>query len=437
MIKKYFLSTGANFKKFLFSDYGINIMHVFTGTAIAQLLPILSSPILSRIYSPQDFAYLGILMSVSNILTVPSTGRYEYAIILPEDDQDSLTLVVLSSLMSISAFFVIVAGLFVSKSLLLNFLEIGDYTTWIFFIASYTLFVSSYQILNFWYIKKNLYKSLSFNRVIRSIFTTVLCISFGFVDSFDHGLIWGTILGQFFSTAIMLKNIYGFEKKNLKNISVKKIIAIAIRYKDFPRFSVPSSFLNITTQQMPIFVMMMFLNKFIIGQYTMAQRMLAAPISTIATAIGDVFQQTAREEYINNGNCKKIWLSTFNQLAMISIPIFATILMYGPEIFGFIFGAEWVQAGEIAQILAPFACFQFIFSTLSRTIIITEHQKFDFIWQVSLFILITAALFIGGYNRDAFQMLFVYSILYFMMYIINGWYSYKYAKNTNQPNIVK
>src|SRR5579871_1544437 len=68
------------------------------GTAVAQVLGIISAPILTRIYHPSDFGALQVFISVMALMMVAATGRYEIALLLPEDDQSAIDLLVLSML---------------------------------------------------------------------------------------------------------------------------------------------------------------------------------------------------------------------------------------------------------------------------------------------------------------------------------------------------
>ena len=82
--------------KNLRSGYSKNIITLVTGTTLAQAIPIAISPILTRLYSPEDFGVFAIYFSASMVLSVFATGKYEMAITLPKDKEQSRHLVQLS-----------------------------------------------------------------------------------------------------------------------------------------------------------------------------------------------------------------------------------------------------------------------------------------------------------------------------------------------------
>mgnify|MGYP001399071774 CR=1 FL=1 len=86
-------------------------MVLFKGTLIAQLIPVLLTPVLTRLYSPADFGVLELFLSVSLILGVIANGRYELAIVLPDEKKDAWNLMSLGMLISIA--FTILLVLFV------------------------------------------------------------------------------------------------------------------------------------------------------------------------------------------------------------------------------------------------------------------------------------------------------------------------------------
>ncbi|HOX23097.1 MAG TPA: hypothetical protein PLL10_06490, partial [Elusimicrobiales bacterium] len=73
------------------------------GTAIGQGLVLALSPVVSRLYTPDDFGTLAVYASFLGIATVIVSLRYEIAIPLPEDDKVAANLLGLSLLLALAA----------------------------------------------------------------------------------------------------------------------------------------------------------------------------------------------------------------------------------------------------------------------------------------------------------------------------------------------
>ena len=68
------------------SPFVKNVISLMTGTTAAQAIPILISPILTRLYKPEEFGAFALYMAIASVLSVVVSGRYELAVILPEND---------------------------------------------------------------------------------------------------------------------------------------------------------------------------------------------------------------------------------------------------------------------------------------------------------------------------------------------------------------
>jgi O-antigen/teichoic acid export membrane protein len=163
------------------------------------------------------------------------------------------------------------------------------------------------------------------------------------------------------------------------------------------------------------------------GFYMLTQRVLNAPISLVASAIGDVFRQEASRQYAEKKECRAVYLSTLKKLVLLSFFPFISLFFIAEHLFAIVFGEEWRIAGEYAAILAPMYFFRFIASPLSSMFMIAEVQKFDLAWQVVLFIFVLISLIFGGYYYSVEVALYSFSLTYCLMFAINLYLSYSLA----------
>lgn len=83
-------------KNYFKSEFNKNVTTLFTGTVIAQAIPIAISPILSRLYSPDEFGVWALYVSLVMFFSVFSTGRYQFAIMLPKEKKEAINILGLS-----------------------------------------------------------------------------------------------------------------------------------------------------------------------------------------------------------------------------------------------------------------------------------------------------------------------------------------------------
>ena len=72
-------------------SFTTNVATIVTGTAIAQIIAILATPIVTRFYGPEAFGLFALFSSVAGIFTIIACLRYEPAIMLPNSDEGAET----------------------------------------------------------------------------------------------------------------------------------------------------------------------------------------------------------------------------------------------------------------------------------------------------------------------------------------------------------
>jgi O-antigen/teichoic acid export membrane protein len=403
------------------SEFAKNVLTLMTGTTIAQAIPIAISPILTRIYTPEDFGVFALYMSLASIISVVATGRYELAIMLPKKDDDAINIVALSTLISFFVSLLSLIIVFVFNTQITNLLGNPEIANWLYFIPISVLLTGIYQSVNYWSNRKKHYKRLATSRVVQGTTTATINLSMGFGGFGSSGLILGSITGQGFATAILTKVIWNEDKNKFKNIKQLKIIALAKRYIKFPKFDIPASLSNILAQQITHILFNILFNSTIAGYYYFTQRILGLPITFIASAISDVFRQSATVEYQKYGNAKEIYISTFKKLFYFSF--FPSLLLYffAIDIFSFVFGSEWKIAGEYTQILTPMLFLRFVSNPLSLMFFIGEKQQLNLYSQLILLVLILISFILSNEpERTMYYLSASFSLFYFIHLILSA-----------------
>lgn len=409
------------------STYARNVITLMTGTAFAQALPIAVSPILTRLYTPADFGVFAIYMAIASILGVLVTGRYELAILIPKQDRDAIHIAALSAGLS-----VVISGLLFLVVIAFNqpiaqLLGSPELSAWLYWVPASTLLSGIYQSLNYWSNRKSQYKRLAISRTAQSGSTSLAQWGAGYVGVGATGLVGGQLAGQVLSTAVLTRLICKEDKALIQTIQKNRIIAMAKKYLNFPKYLIVAHGFNTASSQMPVMLLGALFNSATAGFYTLIQRVMGAPMTLVAGALGDVFRQEASYAYAHNGNCKAIYKKTFKRLLLISIVPFLIFFFVAPPLFSFVFGADWRIAGEYAQILTPMFFLRFITSPLSSVYVFAEKQRIDLLWQVSLFFLVCLSLYFGSYQAEPMYSLIGFSLAYSFMYAINGFFSYRLA----------
>ncbi len=346
------------------SEFGRNVLTLMTGTTIAQAIPIGISPILTRLYSPEDFGVFALFVAISSIFGSIANGRYELAIMLPRKDEDAINIFALGFIITFAVSLVLLVLVVVFNDYFTKLLNNDEISVWLYFVPVTVFFTGTWNILNYFNNRKKQYKDIAKATIIKSIVIAIVQLSVGFIKQGATGLVSGQILSQLFANTKLLSNIIQ-DKILLSRISKIKTIALAKRYKDFPRFSMWAVLANTLSQNLTNILISSFYSVATLGFYSLVQRVLGMPSSLIGSSIGQVFFQQAIKEKQETGKAIKTFNSTIKKLIIIGLPSFGILFFITEYLFAFVFGEEWRIAGTYAQIVVPLFFFRFVVSTVS------------------------------------------------------------------------
>ena len=409
-------------------DYIKNILTLSGGTLVSQLILILSVPFITRIYTPSDLGIAALFLAIANILSVLATGKYDLAIFLPNNKIWTENLFFGTILINLCLLIIIILFTIPIKFFIDSYFKLDYGLIWYFAIPC-LFFLNGINIsINALLNKNKLYAYISSSRIIRDIVLTFFSISLGLLFYKPIFIILSHILSLLIINILLVyisfkKNIF-----NIKSLNFKRIIILFKKYSEFPLYSLPAGFVNILSNQAPIIMLSAYFGTTISGMYSLVNRVMGAPSKLVSSATSEVFRQKATEEYNMNNNCKDLYIKTFKGLFFISLIPFFIIIVFGPELFSFIFGQDWIQAGYYARYLSLFFILRFCISPLGFTLIISNRQDYNLYWQLILLIMTNIGLFIGYYFNDVNYSFICFSVFYSIMYIFYFKESYKASK---------
>lgn len=400
------------------SEFTRNVLTLLTGTSIAQAIPIAVSPILTRIYTPENFGVFALYMSIVSILSVIVTGRYQLAIMLPKKDEEAMNLAVLSLTISMILSSVIFVCVLLFNAQITSLLGNPEISNWLYLLPLSLMISSIYTSLDYWVNRKKRYKQIATVRVFQSASTATTNVGMAFSGFGTGGLILSSILGSGLATIGMGNIVRKNDWELFKRKNKLKIFALAKRYINFPKFDVLASLSNVSAQEIVHIFFNTLYGSTISGYFYLTQRVLGAPITFLSAAVLDVFKEEAASDYVKNGNAKKIFISTFYKLIILSFVPSVILYLYSVEIFVLIFGDNWAVAGEYTKMLVPMLFFRFITGPLSFMFYIGGKQHLNLYAQITLLILIVFSFYLSTSAKGAIVYISVFSSLFYLVQLV-------------------
>jgi O-antigen/teichoic acid export membrane protein len=405
------------------SEFKNNVLTLITGATIAQLIPVLISPILTRIYTPHDFGIAALFIAISSIFGSIANGRYEMAIVLPEKDEDAINIFALGFIITSFISLLLLILVIFLNGYLTRLLGSEDISFWLYLLPASVFLLGLFNILNYFNNRKNNYKDMSNAVIVKSLSLSVSQVSIGFIKNGADGLIYGHLLSQFLGNARLFFNIN--KSKLLLNVSKSRLAKVGAQYKRFPIYSAPSILANILSRNLISILIPVLHGVGILGFYSLAQRVLGVPLMVIGNSIGQVLLKEASEEKKRCGVAIKSFNYALSRLLVIGMLMLVFLLFYIEEIFAFVFGEEWRIAGIYAKIMVPLFTIRFVVSSLSVVLAVFERQKVELF--ISVVFVITSIVLINLVD-DFINFLEYFNMIMTIEYFLVLMYLFKLSK---------
>lgn len=364
------------------------------GTAAGQLIVVGASPILTRLYTPEDFGLLAVYAGLLGTLGVVASLRYQLAIPLPESDEEAASVTVLSLLvvLGMTALCALLVALYGAS--IVQILNTPALEPFMWLLPLGLLLAGTYQVFQYWAIRTKEFPALA--RTKLTCAAAMVAVQVGGSTLGPVALVAGQAAGH--AAGVNSLRILALRKRwnTFRQVRPGTIAWFANRYRRFPIYSSWEGALNTAGLQLPAVLFAVLFAPSAAGVYLLAHRVLAAPMQVLGTALADVFYSSATEAR-REDRLGTLVADIHNKLAHIAMPPALILLFAGPDIFAFVFGADWRQAGEFAQWMAPWMYFVFVTSPLSRLFLVLEKQAHGMIFQCVLFGGRIGSLFVGHY----------------------------------------
>jgi|LWDU01.1.fsa_nt_gi O-antigen/teichoic acid export membrane protein len=401
------------------SEFNKNVAKLVSGTASANLITVLFLPILTRLYSIDAFGHFQLLLSVSLILTVISTLKYEMTIPLSKSkvDSDSLFVVSIINLIGLS-FVTFILIHFFGESILSIYdaTHLSEYRWWI----SLAVFsAGGFELMNYVYMNNKAFGLIAKYRILQVGLIQSVSLAYGLIYPSFMGLLIAYLFGNGFVTLLMLfkSNI------SIRSVNIKYAIRLAYKYKKFPLINAPMALINTFSMQLPVFMLSAYFSPEVVGFYMIANKMITMPLNLISRSVGRVYYQSASSA-IHKG--KHVLLRTFRQsvlrVAKLGFIPALFILFFAPSIVTFVLGDHWEQAGIFMQIMIPWLFFQFVNLPIATTFSIVKRQEIGFLLIVIS--IISRLLVMNYWHQTPQELLFFLTIISTLFYIAYIWFSY-------------
>lgn len=407
-----------------------NMLSLASGSALAQVIPILAYPILTRIYPPEDFGTFATVILFSSLLGIVASGSYEHAILITKSKLDAANLVVLTLIRSSLVLLLFYIILFLTRENIAELFNDPGLFTGLLYVPFMAMGGILFACHSEWLVKYKGYGLLSRNRIFQGIFLVTSKVLFGISNFFNQALLAGEMAGRLMTSALSVFTIFKLDYNAFRGVSVSGITNARSRFSRFPKVMVFDQFFNIFVGSVHVLFIGAAFGPQELGYVTLLFSSLYLPITVISTSIKDVFRQKANIDYGDVGSCRPLYLSLLKVISLSAVIPFTIGFFVAPSLFPIVFGEEWARVGSYAQIMIPMYYFNFVSMSLGGVLIFAEKINVSLYWQILSFIASVLALYIGCYViNDIYICLILLAVSRALAYIAYGILSYYFSLN--------
>jgi O-antigen/teichoic acid export membrane protein len=390
-----------------------------SGTAVAQLIGIITMPIITRLYTPSDLGVLAVYSSVLAIFGIGATLRYEFASTLPEKNEDAINLfglcLILLCITTVGFALILLFG----GDLLINSFDLDSIEQYTWFLLIGFFGMGLYTVLNYWAIRQRDYRRITYTKINQGVGGSVCKILLGILSFGPIGLIIGHIVSQIAGITTLARAMWKKEKENLKAISLGRMMSVARTYKSFPVFNFPASIVNTIALQLPPLMLLALYDSQVVGFYALANTLVVLPGSLISSSMGQAyFGEASKMVRERSQELRSLYVRTLKHLSIVAVPLIGIPALCAPLVVPFIFGEAWAEAGWYCWPLTLMVISNFVASPTSR-MDIYGYNHWKLIWDVTRVVGILTGFYISQLLiLPAISTLVIYSFVMISMYVI-------------------
>lgn len=353
------------------------------GTALAQAVAVAASPILTRIYKPADFGALQIFVSLMMFAVVAAAGRYELAVLLPEDEQTAIDVLAVAAL-CVCLTTIACSGLVVFCHyhwILPTSVFVLHGLLWLLPVSIFGGGI--YQVMNYWGMRRDNYKQIAQSKFSQAGAQIVTQLSVGLFVHGPFGLLMGDSVGRVTGSGRFLRDLWRDYPDKLRAIRLSRMVKVAVRYRDYPLISMWGVLINAAVGALPPLFLAQYYGAQGTGWFALVNRVLTVPAALIGLSIAQVYASEAAK--LSRSDPKRlmyIFLKTTRHMLYLGLAPCVVFTIFAPWIFQIIFGHEWREAGVYASYLAFMFYASFINYPVQWTLNILERQHAQFTWDI-------------------------------------------------------
>jgi len=354
-----------------------NVAIVASGHAGGYAVLLLTTPILTRLYSPSDFGLLATYASIMSLLGTSICLRYDAAIPIPRKSVEAENLAFAALIFSIIGGLLAAVGFHFLLPILATYGNLGQLNPYSNFLAVNLAIFGAFQIFTHIATREQYFVRLAQLRMILVIATVFTQLVYGWLAPGPHGLVLGQLAGYLAGVVFMSIVLRSFF---LRTVSLKFLIKTLLKYRRFPLYGTWSEILHISQTVAPPILLAATYGTSCAGWFLLAWRIVGAPLTFLVVPIARVyFSEASRISARNQSELMHFFTRTLQKGLIAALPPVVLIALVATTLFPIVFGEQWEESGKYSRILCPLLLCHLLAISVRSTFDVTNRQDLQLI----------------------------------------------------------
>lgn len=356
---------------------------LISGNVWAQVVALVSYLVLTRLYSPEDFAVFNVFYSYVEVLIILSTCKYEAGIVAAPTLREATALSQVAGRLNLMVSLAVLAVMGVI-SLSQRPLDAQGWTMLIL-LPPMIYFCGTSRIYSGLFNRARQYKEITTSEVVNSTSGALLKIAAAFPEwVHSSGLPLGTVAGRGLGNLCYRRRL---GRLNLPDgITREERRTIARKNRNYPLYAAPKDLINSFSYNLPFLWLAACFEKPEVGLFALALTFTFRPVNVLNNAFEKIlyarFSEKVRSRQPLGQDLRRFLL--FAGLG--TLPLFVAAWIFAEPLFGFVFGSRWTGAGYYVRLLLPWVYVALMSTSLMFLPNIFSKQRTEFCFYLVMLV---------------------------------------------------
>lgn len=396
---------------------GRGLIALVTGAAFGQIVLVLATPFLARIYGPSAFGAFSALVAATSVLGPVAALKFDVGVILPEDDDQARRMVRLALASSVASSAVATVAIWLISST-----AMGESWALVPFAPLWgggLVFATSvFTVLTQAALRQRAYGVVARRPLFQSVGTAGSQLAFGLIGLTQLGLTAGFLVGRLFGFLPLLK----VGRPLLTAPATGSYRQTVREYIRLPTALTGAALINSLGTNLPLLLIAAAFGDGAAGEFGMAQRLITIPATllgaSVAQVVGAELAQLLRER---RAGAKRIYAQTTVRLGLAALLVGVAVFVLAP-LLPLVLGDDWSRTVPIAQAMAIAAAAGLVGSPLSQVYSVYQSRATALVDGIRVGLILVAWSCVVIYGLDAVGATWAISIAQALGYVLLWWY---------------